>query len=311
MKTIFITGITGFVGTNLVSAFSASREFRILGHSRDKEKAKLLFQQADVTIVDEFSPALLNEYHVDCVIHLAGIAHDLSNQYSPQDYYDVNYGKTKELYEAFLNSKATRFVFLSSIKAAVDTSSTPVTEDWEPTPVTHYGKSKLLAEQFIQEQPRSSEKQFYLLRPCMIHGPGNKGNLNLLYRFVQAGFPYPLAAFANQRSFLSIENLAFTIHAMIQTEVPSGIYHVADEGFLSTQELFELITTAVGRKSRVWTLPKTMIQMLAAITGNRSRLTKLTESLPVSNRKLLTTLNCKLPVGIKEGLIKTIKSFRE
>jgi nucleoside-diphosphate-sugar epimerase len=84
-----------------------------------------------------------------------------------------------------------------------------LTEEVEPKPLTHYGKSKLMAEEYILSQPLSVGKSYYILRPCMIHGPGNKGNLNLLYQIVQKGIPYPLAAFENKRSFLSIENLCF------------------------------------------------------------------------------------------------------
>lgn len=311
MKRVLITGITGFVGTNLVKGLGKRSENTIYGLSRDPKKAGSIFQNLSVTILQEYSTDLIDQNKIDGVIHLAGIAHDLSNRFKPEDYYQVNFENTKRLYDSFLKSNASQFIFLSSIKAVIDTSTVPVEENVQPNPVTDYGKSKLKAEQYIQSQPLPDTKQFYILRPCMVHGPGNKGNLNLLYRFVNSGIPYPLAAFANQRSFLSIDNLAFILQKIMEGNIPSGVYHVADNGFLSTRELYEIIAEANGKKPKIWTFSKSLIQFLSTISGNRKRLSKLTESLLVSNAKLLTNLNCQLPVGIRAGLTKTIKSFRE
>lgn len=55
------------------------------------------------------------------------------------------------------------------------------------------------------------EKNVYIMRPCMIHSPGNKGNLNLLYGVVKKGIPWPLSAFENKRTFTSIDNLCLKI----------------------------------------------------------------------------------------------------
>ena len=68
------------------------------------------------------------------------------------------------------------------------------------------------------------DKQVYILRPCMIHGSGNKGNLNLLYNVVRKGIPWPLGAFENRRSFTSIDNLCYVVEGLLTKEVGSGIY---------------------------------------------------------------------------------------
>lgn len=311
MKRVLLTGVTGFVGTNLVNSFNRSSQYELFGHTRDLEKGKLIFNQSSISLVDQISSTLLNELKIDTVIHLAGIAHDLSGKYKPQDYYEVNQKQTSQVFDEFLESNSSRFIFLSSIKAVADSSSQPIDESVQPTPTSDYGKSKLLAERYIQAQAMPVGKKFYIFRPCMIHGPGNKGNLNLLYRFVKMGIPYPLGAFYNQRSFLSIDNLAFVVEEIINREIDSGVYHVADNGFLSTNQLFELIARESSRRPRVWNFPKSMVQWIAAATGNQRRLSKLTEDFMVSNRKLLTNLKSDLPVEIKEGLVKTIKSFRE
>ena len=64
----------------------------------------------------------------------------------------------------------------------------------------------------------------------MIHGPGNKGNLNLLYSFVKKGIPYPFGRYENKRSFVSIDNLCFVIKELIENKnITSGVYNISDE----------------------------------------------------------------------------------
>lgn len=310
MPRIFITGVTGFVGSNLVKHFSNTPDFSIMGHSRKVSTAERQLQPFNIKIVSDFSARLLDESKIDCVIHLAGIAHDLSNQYQPQDYYRVNEEGTKKVYEEFLQSKASKFIFVSSIKAAVDVAHQPVTEDAMPNPVTDYGKSKLKAEQFIQSKAGVGKK-FYILRPAMMHGPGNKGNLNLLYRFVKTGMPFPFGAFKNQRSFLSIGNFNFVVQQLVHREIPSGIYHLADDGFLSTTELYRVIADALGKKPRVWNIPKNWIRNFAAFVGKQHLVNKLAEDMMVSNERIVNVLGAQLPVTLMDGIRKTIKAFHE
>jgi nucleoside-diphosphate-sugar epimerase len=151
----------------------------------------------------------------------------------------------------------------------------------------------------------------------MIHGPGNKGNLNLLYQIVSKGFPWPLGAFQNQRSFCSIDNLYFVINQILENEsIPSGIYNLADDEVVSTNELIEIIGDTTNKKARILSISKKIINTIAKIGDvfhlplNTERLDKLTENFVVSNTKIKAALGIeKLPVSAKEGLTKTIKSF--
>lgn len=172
-----------------------------------------------------------------------------------------------------------------------------------------------MAEEYIQNQPLPVGKSFYILRPCMIHGPGNKGNLNLLYQFVKKGIPYPLAAFQNKRSFLSVKNLCFVIKSLLKKDIPSGIYNIADDEALSTNEVVEILSESMGTKVRLWKLSSSFIRFIAKIGDkiklplNSERLDKLTENYVVSNAKIKQALGIKLPLSAKEGLIKTANSF--
>jgi nucleoside-diphosphate-sugar epimerase len=289
---IYLTGSAGFVGTCVSDTFSAYKLFH--------------YKRGGIFDFDSAST----------IIHLAGKAHDLKNASSSQEYYEVNTELTKKVCDAFLSSNAKIFITLSSVKAVADEVNGVLTEEHIPNPITHYGKSKLLAEQYIFSKEIPEGKRVYVLRPCMIHGPGNKGNLNLLYKLVSKNIPWPLGAFENKRSFCSIDNLMFLFKELIEREdIPSGIYNVADDEPLSTNDLIGLIAQSQNRKPRIWNISKRLIEFSAKIGNvlklplNEERLQKLTDSYVVSNRKLLNAIGKPLPVSSREGLLKTFKSF--
>ncbi|EXY28025.1 NAD dependent epimerase/dehydratase family protein, partial [Bacteroides fragilis str. 3397 T10] len=209
----------------------------------------------------------------------------------------------------------------SSVKAAADSVvGDMLTEDVIPAPVGSYGESKIKAEEYIKEHLEYStiEKQVYILRPCMIHGPGNKGNLNLLYNVVKKGIPWPLGDFDNRRSFTSIDNLCYVIEGLLNQDVPTGIYHMGDDEALSTNELIGIMCEAMGKKPHIWKMNKRVMEGCAGLGTlmhlplNTERLRKLTENYVVSNAKIKVALGIdKLPVTAKEGLMKTIRSFEE
>jgi nucleoside-diphosphate-sugar epimerase len=289
----FLTGSSGFIGKSVFS-FLGKDNFQIWNRNESFD-----FDEA-------FS-----------VIHLAGKAHDLKNTSSSQVYYEVNTELTKKVYDAFLASEAKVFITLSSVKAVADHVDGELTEQHHPIPITHYGKSKLLAEQYIFSKEIPEGKRVYILRPCMIHGPGNKGNLNLLYKLVSKNIPWPLGAFENSRSFCSIDNLMFIFKELIERDdIPSGIYNVADDEPLSTNELIGLMAQSQNRKPKIWKIYRTLIEKISKIGDklhlplNSERLHKLTSSYVVSNAKIKTAIGKPLPVSSREGLLKTFQSFK-
>ena len=292
MKSLFITGDTGFVGSNLIKYFYSIYEI-------------VSYKKGTLVNVDQ-----------DVVIHLAGKAHDLKKVSSSVEYYQVNTELTQKIFDAFLASEAKVLITLSSVKAVADEVNGELSEGATPNPITHYGKSKFLAEQYILSQSIPVGKRIYILRPCMIHGSGNKGNLNLLYSLVSKGFPWPLGLFENSRSYLSIENLCFVIKELIErVDIPSGVYNVADDVPLSTNQVIKMIAESKGKKPRILNLSKKLIKVLARVGDllklplNSERLQKLTESYVVSNAKIKEALGKPFPISSKEGLMQTFQSF--
>lgn len=292
-KTLFLTGTSGFVGKNL--RFFFGETYKINSFVRNGD-------------------LLINE---DIVIHLAGKAHDIKNTSNPEEYYEVNTDLTKKVFDAFILSHAKVFITLSSVKAVADEVEGELTEAFIPNPMTHYGRSKLLAENYILSRDIPAGKRVYILRPCMIHGAGNKGNLNLLYKFVSKGIPWPLGAFDNKRSFCSIDNLLFVLQELIENEsIHSGIYNISDDEPISTNELISFIADSKNRKPRIWKISKSWILFMVKMGDflrlpmNSERLQKLTESYMVSNRKIKAAIGKPLPFSSKEGLLKTFNSFQ-
>lgn len=254
--------------------------------------------------------------HMDAIIHLAGKAHDTKNKSAAEVYFKVNTGLTQKIFDYFLASETSKFVFFSTAKAAADRVEGVLTEDVVPAPVGPYGESKIMAEEYVLGKELSSDKQVYIFRPCMIHGPGNKGNLNLLYSVVRKGIPWPLGAFENRRTFTSIENICFAVNGVLTKDVPSGIYNMGDDEALSTNELIEEICKSLGKKARILKLPTGLMTGIAKVGGwlhlplNPDRLQKLTENYVSSNEKIKKALGInKMPVDARDGLARTIKSF--
>lgn len=308
---ILITGIHGFVGSNLVKTLSKSHliyGLDIIAPQREGVLNTFLWTDLDNDALPE----------IDVIIHLAGKAHDTKNTSQADVYFRINTDLTKNIYDYFLRKSINKFIFFSSVKAAADSVVGDIlTEDVVPSPVGPYGESKILAENYILANPAKDGQAVYILRPCMIHGPGNKGNLNLLYSVVSKGIPWPLGAFENRRSFTSIDNLCFVVDGFIAKDVESGIYHMGDDEALSTNELIEVMCEAIGKKAHIWYVNKDLMELCAKIGTllhlplNSERLRKLTENYVASNTKIKNALGIdKMPVKAKDGLRKTIKSFQ-
>lgn len=300
MHKILVTGATGFVGINLCP-FLTQKGFEITALSiRDNQ-----WEQSDLN-------------GNQAIVHLAGKAHDTSNTADDSVYFEVNRDKTIKLFDKFLESDVQTFIYFSSVKAVADTLDKPLVEKVVPSPKTPYGISKQEAETYLLSKQLPAGKQLFILRPCMIHGPGNKGNLNLLYKFVQKGIPYPLADFENKRSFLSIQNLEFIIHELLNVKgAATEIFNVADDEAISTNELVKIIGAGIDKQPKLLAIPKGLIKWMAKVGDtiklplNSERLKKMTESYEVDNTKIKKYLQIsKLPISVSEGLKRTIQSFK-
>ena len=332
---ILITGAYGFVGTNLCRYLTEKGHqcdaLDVSAAKRNDVPYQNFYIWSDVDqVMNEKSAThrsslILHTY--DAVVHLAGKAHDLKKVASEQSYFDINVGLTKRIFEALCEAKKAEsaprnctFVYFSSSKASADGNA--------------YGRSKLAAEDCLTSAvrllPSTSPLRVTILRPAMIHGPGNKGNLNLLWGIARRGLPWPLAAFENRRSFTSIDNVCAAVEAICKglaekkvessaTQRSSLILHtfsIADDEMLSTNRLIELIAEVCGKNAKLWRLPKGLMCFCAKIGDllhlplNSERIEKLTEDSFVDNAELKKALGWeKMPIRAEDGMRKTLESF--
>jgi nucleoside-diphosphate-sugar epimerase len=297
---VIVTGATGFVGQNLIPYLQ-------------KQNVEVI----PLNLRDNHWQDQLQATTYDAIIHLAGKAHDVKNTSDASAYFKINTELTQVLFDIFLKSNAKDFLYFSSVKAVADTVVDALTEEVKANPITPYGQSKQQAEQYLLSKTLTPTQRLFILRPCMIHGPGNKGNLNLLYNVVAKNIPYPLASFHNNRSFLSISNLNFCVKELLNSKtVKGGVYNLADDSPISTNTLIKIIASTLGKRPKLWACSTRLIKSLARIGDviklplNSSRLQKLTENYVVSNEKIKQALHLKqLPLSVEEGLTLTIQSF--
>lgn len=303
---ILITGIHGFVGHNLVKTLSPQHTIYGLATTTEPvASVQALYTWEQLGQLPE----------VDAIIHLAGIAHDIDGKINKPLYTEVNVRLTQRIFDYFCTSSAHTFIHFSTVLAVSHQVQDTLTEDAQPQPVGIYGTTKWEAEQYISAHT-PSHKQVYILRPSMIYGERCKGNLNLLYKLVSSGIPYPLGAFDNERTFASIENVAFVVDRLLQTNIPGGIYNVCDDQSISTNTLVAIIAQAIGKKPRIWHISKKLIEILAHIGTllhlplNNIRLAKLTQNFRVSNHKIKHALGIQhMPVKAHDALAQTIQRF--
>ena len=279
---ILMTGSHGFVGSNLIEALSGENEII----------------RWDIRSDDDLPEC-------DVVIHLAGKAHDTKNTTEEEEYYHINTDLTKKIFDAFLRSNAKKFIFFSSIKAK--DNDTP------------YAKSKKAAEDYIHNQlkvksEKLKDRDTYILRPCMIHGKGVKGNLPLLFKFVRKGWPWPLAAFENKRSYASMGNVNFVVNELLKHDIESGIYNLCDDDPVSTNDLIRMMSECLGRKAKMIRVPKAVVYYVAKIGNcfhlplNTEWLRKLTGDNVIDNSKLKRSFCIDhLPIKAIDGLKTSIE----
>lgn len=312
---VVITGVRGFVGRNLKKYLSKHSDFELTGASRDKSALQKV--KNGLSSVCSYEDIYTGEYHFNSYVHLAGKVIGISNKSEESEYYKVNFEQTKRIFDRFLDDPiATKFIFVSTIHVLTEKPVGIIDESYTPRPFTPYGKSKFMAEKYISSKS-SEDKKCYILRPSMIHGPGNKGNLNLLYGLIKKGLPYPFGKINNKRSFVSIENFSFIINEILSGDITPGLYHIADDDPTYTHDLIHMIASETGSKPKIINVNLHLLN-LAAKFGNYSplplnehRLQKLTEDFIVSNKKIKDEMGKELPVKSSEGIKRTIKSFVE
>ncbi len=270
MKTVAVTGATGFVGRALVPALE-TRGWCVRTVGRDT-LGNLERPVAWSTVVEG----------VDAVVHLAGIAH--SEGVADQVYEQVNHQRTAELAGACARAGVSRLVFVSSIKAQTGATSTRVLDETDRAePVDAYGRSKLAAERAIA----ASGVAFTILRPVLIYGSGVKGNLASLDRIARLPLPLPFGAMTNRRSLCALTGLIEAIELVATSEHAVGQTLIAaDREPIALPALISAIRRGLGRRPLLLPIPPSVLHVGLRLVRRSAMWERLGGELAVSSRRL-------------------------
>jgi len=309
MSLIAVTGANGFIGRHVVSAFHSAglRVRAVVRQAEGSDRFPPGVEQAWVSRIDGSTDwsAILDG--VDAVVHLAGVAHRIgvAERAAREEYLAVNVAGTSRLAEAVVKAGTRRLVFVSSIAVFGSSADRPVSEATPVAPDSAYGQSKLEAEREVQRALAKGPGDWVIVRPPLVYGPGNPGNMARLLHLIGTGLPLPLAAVRNRRSFLYVENLADLLRTVVHAPAAScRSFVVADREVVSTTELLQLIGQVTGKRVRLFPLPMPLLRALAA--GSYS-LERLIQTLVVDCSLAEETLGWVPSFSLAEGLRRTLE----
>lgn len=257
---ILVTGAGGFIGAELVKKLR-TRDFNVKTMVRSSVPGEKHFQW-DLTSgqcpVDMFEG-------VHTLFHLAGKAHAVAETLAEQaDYRQVNIDGTRKLLEAAKQAGVKCFVFFSSVKAVGDGEYQPIDEKVTIPATTCYGQSKYEAEQLVLHGGYVPYP--VVIRPAMVYGNSNKGNLPRMIKAIKAGLFPPVPELHNRRSMVHVEDVVrAAILAAEKPEAKGQIYIVTDGQSYSTRQIYDWIREGLGKTPVCWAIPLVFLKALAKI----------------------------------------------
>jgi len=316
MKTVVITGATGFVGTALCHRM-LQEKCSVRGTIRTAPQAASLPKGVVPVLISSIGPntdwsaALAG---VDTVVHLAARVHVMKDSSGDPltAYRLVNVAGTEKLARQAAAHGVRRLVYLSSVKVNGEETSAPYKEEDCPAPQDPYGISKWEAEGILQRIAAETGLEVVIIRPPLVYGPGVKANFLKLLKFIDLGVPMPFSSIDNRRSMIYLGNLIDAIIICATHPKAAGqIYLVSDGEDMSTPLLIRQVATALGRRARLIPFPPSLMRILGKLLGKSSAIDRLLSSLVVDNNKIRRELGWNPPFTTSNGLKETAGWFKK
>lgn len=312
MANVLVTGATGFVGRALCPVIRASEH-----HLRAAVRNANGCAVEDCCTIDAISgstdwSACLEG--MDVVIHLAARVHVMKadDAGAMGAFLEVNLHGTERLARQAAAAGVKRFIYLSSIKVNGEyTEGQAFDERSIPAPHDAYAISKFRAEQALQQVAEDTGMEVVILRPPLIYGPEVKANFYNLLKLVDSGLPLPFAKLQNRRSLVYVGNLVDALMLCISHPGAAGqTFLVSDGEAVSTSELIQQMSKALGRSGRLFPMPLNLFSRMMRLIGKASVFDRLTQSLVVDSTKLHAALGWRPPYSLTQGIQVTADWYR-
>ena len=314
MKTVLVTGASGFIGQILCKRLS-EHGFRI----------KAVYRPSFKNIPDYVIPVLIdsidndtqwkqNLEDVSIVIHAAARVQMMKDtSLNPlEEYRKINYYGTARLAEEALKNGVELFIHLSTAKVNGEGKNEPYTENDPETPQDPYGVSKLEAEKKLAEISNGTSMRVVNARFPIVYGPGVKANFYSLIKLVSRTLPLPLQGILNRRSFLYVENLCHALLTLINAEKPSSsVYFISDKEAVSSETLITKIAESLGCKPRLFPFPLPLLIFMGKITGKTKIIDRMAGSFILDASKFENEFKWEAPFSLDQGLKATTEWFRK
>ena len=313
MKTLLLTGATGFVGSALTQhlhqqGYSLTATVRHVTNN--------LLPSIQQTPIGDLLPntdwtlALKN---VDTVIHLAARVHVMNDTAADplEAFRRTNTAATLNLAQQAARSGGRRFIYLSSIKVnGESTKNKPFIAEDNYIPTDFYGLSKYEAEQGLREIAKQTGMEVVIIRPPLVYGEDVKGNFQSMMQWIHKGIPLPLGGIHNQRSLVALDNLIDLITLCIDHPAAANqTFLVSDGEDLSTTDLLHRLGSAVNKPARLLPVPQVMLTTALHLLGKEAIAQRLCGNLQVDISKTRDLLGWQPIIRVDEALQKTAQAW--
>jgi len=311
MKSVLLTGASGFIGQWLAQHLQKKDYRLLLGNRECREQSGISGRSQHVLfdLEDEKSITTALKNSPDVVIHLAGLAHNHSRD--KEKIYRVNAEGTERLAKIANNAGVKLFIYISTIKVHGKLSyDRPFTEYSPISAEDDYALSKLKAEQALRDMCDAGEMQYIVLRPPLVYGPGVKANFMRLLTLIDKNTPLPLAGFNNCRSYIYVENLCHIIERLIHRDSCKNQVYLVKDFDLSTKDLVSEIALAFGKPAKLFNVPGYILRIIAGLMGKTNQFESLYNNLCIDDSKLKNELGSGPEIEMSTSIASTVNWYR-
>jgi len=318
---VLVTGSPGWLGDSLVKELIKKCEVRCLvleGLNAEplKETGAEIFR-GDLTKKDTLNNVTKD---IDIVFHCAGIIHPKKIK----DLYQLNYYGTKNILDFSINSGVKKFIFVSSNSPIGVNKRRDIllNEKDSYDPYKNYGKSKMLAEIYVNKRFKEGKINTTIVRPCWFYGPNQPLRQTTFFKMIKKGNPIIFGDGKNLRSMTYIKNaVQGLILSAISKNSQGQTYWIADNRPYSTIEIYETVADILGVKLKPRFIPK-FVSTLCEITDSLLQsfgiynqeihvAGEMDKDIACSIEKAKRELNYNPQVELRKGMEKSIEWCRQ